>query len=400
MSRFNDLITTVNHKTTSKPGRACVHRAKFLDELIKLIHPSTASFNKSLISITEVPSTGLLSLSFVDGTTTTVSAVIACDGIKSVARQSYVLSEVEDQKLLRPVFENEFAYRGMFPREKFIEITDGQLDAGRGTIFCGHGGYVGKCLGVLSPSCSVSRMYQATVSCPARNLCPLGTNLPLLVMYPVEKGTLMNVVAVKHIDPSFPGYPELLHEKDWVQPVSSETMLDDFSTWGEPIKALLRNIQKPDRWALYDHLPAPTYVKGRVALVGDSAHATTPHQGQGAGMAFEDSFVLSSILGEILNEPLAATSDKREAWNLRLEACFKAYDEVRRPRTQEVTRTSREMGDMIEYLHSDIGTNLVKLKENLEGRMAWIWEVDLNEEVDRGVTIAKDELRSSLSQIS
>jgi hypothetical protein len=29
----------------------------------------------------------------------------------------------------------------------------------------------------------------------------------------------------------------------------------------------------------------------------DAAYATTPHQSPGAGMAFEDSFILSSILG-------------------------------------------------------------------------------------------------------
>ena len=33
--------------------------------------------------------------------------------------------------------------------------------------------------------------------------------------------------------------------------------------------------------------------KGRVVLLGDAIHATTPHLGQGAGMAIEDSIVLA-----------------------------------------------------------------------------------------------------------
>ncbi|WP_432697395.1 FAD-dependent oxidoreductase [Marinobacterium sp. YM272] len=35
------------------------------------------------------------------------------------------------------------------------------------------------------------------------------------------------------------------------------------------------------------------WYRGRVVLIGDAAHATTPHLGQGAGMAIEDAIVLS-----------------------------------------------------------------------------------------------------------
>ena len=38
------------------------------------------------------------------------------------------------------------------------------------------------------------------------------------------------------------------------------------------------------------------WYKGRVLLIGDAAHATTPHLGQGAGMAIEDALVLSEEL--------------------------------------------------------------------------------------------------------
>ena len=42
-------------------------------------------------------------------------------------------------------------------------------------------------------------------------------------------------------------------------------------------------------------LPGPWY-RGRAVLIGDAAHATTPHQGQGAGMAAEDAVVLAEEL--------------------------------------------------------------------------------------------------------
>jgi 2-polyprenyl-6-methoxyphenol hydroxylase-like FAD-dependent oxidoreductase len=42
-------------------------------------------------------------------------------------------------------------------------------------------------------------------------------------------------------------------------------------------------------------LPSPWY-RGRVVLIGDAAHTTTPHMAAGAGIAVEDSIVLASLL--------------------------------------------------------------------------------------------------------
>lgn len=42
-------------------------------------------------------------------------------------------------------------------------------------------------------------------------------------------------------------------------------------------------------------VPTPWY-RGRVVLIGDAAHSTTPHLGQGAGMAIEDAIVLAEEL--------------------------------------------------------------------------------------------------------
>jgi 2-polyprenyl-6-methoxyphenol hydroxylase-like FAD-dependent oxidoreductase len=42
-------------------------------------------------------------------------------------------------------------------------------------------------------------------------------------------------------------------------------------------------------------LPPPWY-RGRVLLMGDAAHTTTPHHAQGAAMAVEDAVVLSELL--------------------------------------------------------------------------------------------------------
>jgi salicylate hydroxylase len=54
-------------------------------------------------------------------------------------------------------------------------------------------------------------------------------------------------------------------------------MLSDFSGWGTNVRNIISLMQKPDTWALFDRPPAESYFKGRVCLLGDAAHASTPH---------------------------------------------------------------------------------------------------------------------------
>jgi 2-polyprenyl-6-methoxyphenol hydroxylase-like FAD-dependent oxidoreductase len=74
------------------------------------------------------------------------------------------------------------------------------------------------------------------------------------------------------------------------------------------------------------------WVRGRVVLLGDAAHALSPNMGQGAGMAMEDAAVLA--------EELAAVREGRTA----AAAALASYVTRRRPRVDAVTRLSREVG--------------------------------------------------------
>jgi 2-polyprenyl-6-methoxyphenol hydroxylase-like FAD-dependent oxidoreductase len=49
-------------------------------------------------------------------------------------------------------------------------------------------------------------------------------------------------------------------------------------------------------------LPAPWY-RGRVVVIGDAAHTTTPHLATGAGIAIEDAVVLAELMGSGLAVP-------------------------------------------------------------------------------------------------
>ena len=49
---------------------------------------------------------------------------------------------------------------------------------------------------------------------------------------------------------------------------------------------------------IYDRPPIFTWTKGRVALLGDSAHAMQPNLGQGGGMAIEDAYEMAKIMSD------------------------------------------------------------------------------------------------------
>src|SRR5262249_41930371 len=68
------------------------------------------------------------------------------------------------------------------------------------------------------------------------------------------------------------------------------------------------------KWALYDRDPVERWSKGRVTLLGDSAHAMLPYLGQGAAMAIEDACVLSSAIARHASE---------------LDKALLAYEQVR-----------------------------------------------------------------------
>ena len=81
-------------------------------------------------------------------------------------------------------------------------------------------------------------------------------------------------------------------------------------------------------FALHDILSMPRWHAGRVCLIGDAAHATTPSAGQGASMAIEDAMVLAQCLRDA-DEP---------------ERAFAAFERARRGRVEEIVRQSRRNG--------------------------------------------------------
>jgi 2-polyprenyl-6-methoxyphenol hydroxylase-like FAD-dependent oxidoreductase len=115
-------------------------------------------------------------------------------------------------------------------------------------------------------------------------------------------------------------------EPDWPQGRKAE-VVRRFSGWHEPIAAVAEAANETLRNDVYYLEPLPRWSSGRVVLVGDAAHATTPGVGQGAAQAIEDAVVLADRLGRG-DEP---------------ENAFAEYEAIRRPRADAVLTVSRRI---------------------------------------------------------
>jgi 2-polyprenyl-6-methoxyphenol hydroxylase-like FAD-dependent oxidoreductase len=117
-------------------------------------------------------------------------------------------------------------------------------------------------------------------------------------------------------------------------------MLRRFSAWHEPIAAIVDSADEGAilRNDVYYLEPLPRWSEGRVVLVGDAAHATTPGVGQGAAQAIEDAVVLA--------DRLAPSGD--------LATALGEYEAIRRPRAEAVLKLSRRT-DKAAQLASPLG---------------------------------------------
>ena len=61
---------------------------------------------------------------------------------------------------------------------------------------------------------------------------------------------------------------------------------------------------------------------------------------------------------------------------------FQIYDGIRRPRAQAVVTTSHDAGKLYTFTHPQMGTDLSKIVANLNERFLWIWEHDLNADIE------------------
>lgn len=102
-----------------------------------------------------------------------------------------------------------------------------------------------------------------------------------------------------------------------------------FAGWAEPVQRLIAtfNPEQVARVEIRDLGPIDRLVRGRIALLGDAAHATCPDLGQGGCQAMEDGLVLAQYL---------------QTTNLGVEDALQRYEADRKERTQAIVTKARD----------------------------------------------------------
>jgi salicylate hydroxylase len=184
------MIAKVQTTDHEKTGLSSVHRARFLDELAKLIPDEIAHFGKRLLSF-KTEASGMLALGFEDGTTVEADALVGADGVRSRVRQLLLGKESALDGLS---FTGKYAYRGLVAMNKAREALGDEL-AMNSQMYLGRDGHV--------------------------------------LTYPIDQGETMNVIAFKNKEDG------LWEHDHWVLKRKGDDMRHDFASWGMPVRAVL-----------------------------------------------------------------------------------------------------------------------------------------------------------------
>jgi salicylate hydroxylase len=112
-----------------------------------------------------------------------------------------------------------------------------------------------------------------------------------LVHYPLRGGSLINVVAVVDAKQQLDDKADL-----WSQAGDPAWIAARFARWVPQIRALIAAATDWRIWPLVERAARPSWSNGRIALLGDAAHAMLPFLAQGAAQAIEDAAALAATL--------------------------------------------------------------------------------------------------------
>lgn len=274
-------------------------------------------------------------ITFADNTTATADLLIGSDGIHSEVRKQFIQG--------RALYSGKIAYRGIVP------IADLPHDTW--------------------PGRKTETAINWAVMWLARH--------KHFLVFPISANKSLNIVAF--IAKREEEIPDL--RESWTGTCDRAELEADFGDCEETVQKIIKLMpERLGKWRINDHEPVPTwtFLDGKVALLGDACHATTPHQGAGAGQAVEDGYILAKAVGDWLESGKAKP----------LREWMELYQRIRLPRAQKVVTTSRLAGALYEFESPDLVDMPYDeaepiVAERLQDWMKWIWSEELDSIYDK-----------------
>jgi 2-polyprenyl-6-methoxyphenol hydroxylase-like FAD-dependent oxidoreductase len=144
-------------------------------------------------------------------------------------------------------------------------------------------------------------------------------------------------------------------------------LLDTFAGWPEQVQEVIEATPEGQIFHqdLYDRKPVESWRQGRVTLLGDAAHPTTPTLGQGAGMAIEDGVVLGRELSAVGSLSAGGA----------VQAALASYESKRIPRTSQIVNRSALLAK-VSHVHHPIALFMREHVLSAMPRKVWqvLWE--------------------------
>ncbi|KAF3059341.1 Salicylate hydroxylase [Daldinia childiae] len=233
-------------------GRRTIHRAHFVQGLLEDVIPKhRVHFGKHAVSIEEKGdvdnNTSKVVVTFADSTIEEFDAVFGADGVKSTTRK-FILGPDD-------------------PTAEAVNHDDWH------------------CFNVIVRMAEAKKVLPKESIEKVRMFCtPIGYVNGL----PLDLGNTYSISCYQRDSKRRNGERASFNPDEWKNFCPEVTSLVSF----------LEQYAN-DHWEILDHDHAPTYYRGHVAIVGDAAHATAPHAGNGAAQAIEDAAVLAGVFAEV-----------------------------------------------------------------------------------------------------